>query len=187
MYLQRLEYMYLHGTTATYGETCLEGLYTSCNVKQGKLVFCLDRSAFDGNPFIKFAHTDFPQSIPGQGVDCPVCYEKLEAAYCVRKQRCGHQFCNECVSKWLMDNDRSRYCPYCHDPIQDENSDDGKSMRCDSDDEIDYQESDMEDGSTDRRLNQGADTYVSLPGTFGQHFFTLLCLFACWYFLFDII
>jgi hypothetical protein len=44
---------------------------------------------------------------------CPICMEKTKM---MRKTKCGHMFCKECIKKWL---DKNKCCPFCRMDIKD--------------------------------------------------------------------
>ncbi len=50
-------------------------------------------------------------SVYNGSIDCPICYDNFDKGI---KLHCGHMFCKECISKWLLNNSN---CPYCKSSI----------------------------------------------------------------------
>ena len=44
---------------------------------------------------------------------CSICFEDFEVGAKVKQLKCGHDYCQECIDKWLENEKR---CPVCNKP-----------------------------------------------------------------------
>ena len=46
--------------------------------------------------------------------ECMICMDKFQDYQKVKSLKCGHEYCQECIDKWLMTEKR---CPVCNEQL----------------------------------------------------------------------